>query len=110
MTDYLKKESGRNVWQARLDIPIRLRPNFGGKRVLVKSLGTTDRKEAKRRAAVAVAVWRQQFKRAASGSAVLPDARSLTDRLNDPQMADVAYWREQMKEAKRQNSGSRWKA
>ena len=98
MSDYLKKPNpGRNVWQARLDIPARLRPHFGDKRVLVKSLGTTDRKEAKHRAAVVVAVWRQQFKRAASVSGASPDARSLTDRLNDPQMSDVDYWREQMR-------------
>ena len=97
MSDYLKKPN----WPQRLastpGYPRPFAPHFGGKRVLVKSLGTTDRKEAKHRAAVVVAVWRQQFKRAASGSAVFPDARSLTDRLNDPQISDVDYWREQMR-------------
>jgi integrase len=83
MSDYLKKESGRNVWQARLDIPIRLRPNFGGKRVLVKSLGTTDRKEARHRAAVAVAVWREQFKRATS----VRERRVIEEEIDDK-----AYW------------------
>ncbi|HKF62960.1 MAG TPA: DUF6538 domain-containing protein, partial [Dongiaceae bacterium] len=71
MADLLKREKGRNVWQARLDIPARLRHAFLNKkgepkRTLVKSLGTTDKAEAKRRAALVVSRWRAMFRQASS--------------------------------------------
>ena len=69
MADFLRRDPGRNVWCARLDIPARVRHAFLDKdgqprRVLVKSLGTSSRAEAKQLAALVVARWRLQFKRA----------------------------------------------
>jgi hypothetical protein len=69
MADFLRRDPGRNVWCARLDIPARVRHAFLDKdgqprRVLVKSLGTSSRAEAKQLAALVVARWRLQFKKA----------------------------------------------
>src|SRR6185369_78426 len=51
IADLLRRDPGRNVWCARLDIPARVRYAFLDKdgqpmRVLVKSLGTSSRVES----------------------------------------------------------------
>jgi integrase len=79
MSDFLRRDPGRNVWVARLDIPERVRHAFDGKRVLVKSLGTTDRTEAKHLAALVVARWRVQIKQAGATT--------------DPLRAEAERWR-----------------
>jgi integrase len=85
MADFLRRERGRNVWTCRLDIPVKLRPAFGGKRTLLKSLGTTDKRAAKDRAALVVAGWRRQFKLAAAGRLPLSAA---------PLQEEAQAWRE----------------
>ena len=79
MSDFLNRKPGRNNWQARLDIPARLRHAFNGKRVLVKSLGTANRGEAKRMAALVVARWRLQFAQAGA--------------MDDPLREEAERWR-----------------
>jgi hypothetical protein len=90
MVDHLYRKPGRNNWQVRLDIPARLRHAFVNdkgkpegkkgarirgkpKRVLVKTLKTANRTEAKHEAAKVVAQWRDMFKRIARGE---PEQRS----------------------------------
>jgi integrase len=79
MADFLRRDPGRNVWTCRLDIPARVRHAFDGKKVLQKSLGTTNRAEAKQLAAMVVARWRLQFKRAGATT--------------DPLRAEAERWR-----------------
>jgi hypothetical protein len=63
MTNLLKRDKGRNTYSVRIEIPARLQHAFLNakgqpKRTLVKSLGTTNKVEAKERAALVVARWR----------------------------------------------------
>jgi hypothetical protein len=72
VADLLKRDKGRNVWQARLDIPARVQHAFLNgkgqpKRTLVKSLGTADKVEAKKRAALVISRWRRLFEKAGLG-------------------------------------------
>ena len=47
-TQFLVRNRHCNVWCGRIVIPLRIREHFNGKRELRKSLGTSDRKSAKR--------------------------------------------------------------
>ena len=47
-TQFLIRNRHCNVWYGRIVIPLKLREHFNGKRELRKSLGTSDRKAAKR--------------------------------------------------------------
>ena len=47
-TQFLVRNRHCNVWYGRIVIPLKLRDHFNGKRELRKSLGTSDRKSAKR--------------------------------------------------------------
>jgi integrase len=78
MADYLKREKGRQNWQARLDIPVKLRPSFDGKRVLVKSLGTSNKTLAKDRARLVVGRWKAMLRKAAGEQpdAIMAEAKS----------------------------------
>jgi hypothetical protein len=51
-TQFLVRNRHGNVWHGRIVVPLKLREHFNGKRELRKSLGTSDRAEAKRRALV----------------------------------------------------------
>ena len=93
MGDHLFRKPDRNNRQVRLDIPIRLRHAFVNdkgksegktgarikgkpKRVLVKTLKTANRTEAKHEAAKVVAQWRDMFKRVARGEPIEVRPRS----------------------------------
>jgi integrase len=76
------------MWMARLDIPVKLRPAFGGKRVLTKSLNTANKTEAKQLAAVIVARWRQQFRTAAGQDPLVVEAQGWRDWLDETSTGD----------------------
>ena len=85
MADFLRRDPGRNVWCARLDIPARVRHAFLDKdgqpmRVLVKSLGTSSRAEAKQLASLVVARWRLRLERAGATTDPLRGRRARAER------------------------------
>jgi len=57
MPRYLQKR--RRVWYAILEIPKSLKPQFGGKARLVKSLKTESLSEAERRVFGVIAIWKE---------------------------------------------------
>ena len=57
-------ERRRQLWYATLEVPTGVRVLFDGKRRLVKSLGTPDKREAEILAAPLVASWKAQFRQA----------------------------------------------
>lgn len=57
-------ERRRQLWYAVLEVPTGVRSLFDGKRRMVKSLGTPDKREAEILAAPLVASWKAQFRQA----------------------------------------------
>lgn len=60
----LHLEKRRRRWYAMLDIPLPLRPQFGGKRRFLKSLETADLATAQRRLVVWITRWQADLARA----------------------------------------------
>jgi integrase len=75
---YLEKR--RRRWYAAHDIPADLRPTFDGKKRFFVSLGTEDKREAKRRAAIHEQRWLREIERA-------------RDAASDPLERDALYWK-----------------
>ena len=84
MANLLKRDKGRNAWSVRIEIPARVQHAFLNakgqpKRTLVKSLGTTNKVEAKERSALVIARWKMMFKQAGG--------------VEDPLREEAARWR-----------------
>ena len=63
-------ELRRGLWYASLDIPKPLRPQFNGQRRFIKSLETSNEREALRRAPVLVASWQALIDKARGGDKI----------------------------------------
>ena len=61
------------TWHARIDIPADIRPAFGNRRVLSKSLRTGDKLLARELAAQQVGLWKQEFHKARDAKLAMHD-------------------------------------
>lgn len=70
--DYLIQRG--TTWHARIDIPADIRPAFGNRRVLSKSLKTGDKLLARELAARQVGQWKLEFRKARDAKLAMGDA------------------------------------
>lgn len=71
LSQFLVRNRHQNIWYGRVVVPLELRAQFNGKRELRKSLGTTDKRIAKRQATAFWLECQLGFERL-SGEAVEP--------------------------------------
>ncbi|MDP1872073.1 MAG: tyrosine-type recombinase/integrase [Gallionella sp.] len=88
-------ERRRQLWYAVLEVPTGVRSLFDGKRRMVKSLGTPDKREAEILAAPLVASWKAQFRQAMGITnpvhlEALLWKRELDSKANDPDQLQIA--------------------
>jgi len=92
----------RGLWFAVMEIPLALRPRFGGKVRFLKSLGTDSKATAMRRSGPIVAMWKRDIA-AAKGNPNDNDAEWLRRAIRNAksederkgiveQIEDTAYW------------------
>jgi len=75
-------EKRRNLWYAKLTIPLRVRDKLGKLRFF-KSLGTPDKREAERLSAPLIAKWKAQIRQAEGApNAVADEAQRWRDALS----------------------------
>lgn len=84
MPGYLQRR--RQRWYFVIAIPARLQPQFGGRRKIIRSLGTSDLRVARPRALAMAAEWKARFG-AMEGS--LEDARRVAREEYEKARRDV---------------------
>lgn len=90
LSNYLSTRGKRGIWQLRVPVPRALQASYG-RRERVRSLGTTDRALASRRALPILSAWQHEFSQHVPEQAVrTPRSERRVPSLHEMEEAAVA--------------------